>query len=56
MKNMMFKNTMSFTDENFDERRNYNELLDAYNEQLNRTADLECRLMELEEQLKQYRH
>ncbi|MBP5191212.1 MAG: hypothetical protein J6Z25_01415 [Opitutales bacterium] len=38
------------------EHRNYNELRDAYDEQINRIADLECRLAELEEQLKNTRH
>ncbi|MBR1843668.1 MAG: hypothetical protein IJ793_02240 [Opitutales bacterium] len=55
---MMFKSTMSSPDyyNDFGNRRNYNELSDAYDEQLNRIADLECRLAELEEQLKQARH
>ena len=52
------KNNMSSPDyyNDFGNRQSYNELLDAYNEQLGRTADLECRLAELEEQLKQSRH
>ena len=56
MKNIM--NTTSLPDyyNDFGNRRNYNELSDAYDEQLNRIADLECRLAELEEQLKQARH
>ena len=58
MKNNMMKNNMSSPDyyNDFGNRQSYNELLDAYNEQLGRTADLECRLAELEEQLKQSRH
>ena len=58
MKDMMFKSTMSSPDyyNDFGNRRIYNELSDAYDEQLNRIADLECRLAELEEQLKQARH
>ena len=58
MNNMMFKNNMFSPDgcSDFGNRRSYNELADAYDEQLNRIADLECRLAELEEQLKQARH
>ena len=58
MNNTMFKNMMSSPDyyNDFGNRRSYNELSDAYDEQLNRIADLECRLAELEEQLKQSRH
>ena len=54
----MFKNMMSSPGycNGFGNHRDYNELSDAYDEQLNRIADLECRLAELEEQLKQTRH
>ncbi len=58
MNNSMFKNMMSSPGycNGFGNHRDYNELSDAYDEQLNRIADLECRLAELEEQLKQTRH
>lgn len=56
MKNSMDTTSLPDYYNDFGNRRSYNELSDAYDEQLNRIADLECRLAELEEQLKQARH